>query len=221
MTQNSCERCGQCCLHGGPALHGRDKKLLEDGTIERKHLITYLAGELLKDPVSGTVIPLESEIVKLKMAPGSSACIFYVNESNSCTIYAKRPAECRAQKCWDPEKLLAMYESDRLERGHLVSADAAMAELIREHGERCGRKRIQQLSRKVGTDGKAAQELEEMLKYDEALRDLVAEKASIPRDLLDLYFGRPVALILPTFGLKARLVGGRYAITRIEEGEEQ
>ena len=215
-TQTECKRCGQCCLHGGPALHGRDMKLLEDGKIERKHLITYLKGELLKDPVSGSIMPLNEELVKLKTLPGTTTCVFYVQDTSTCAIYARRPAECRAQKCWDPDKLLAMYEVDRLQRRSIVNQAGGLGELMNEHEEKCGRKRIQQLSRKVGSDEAAENELLELLKYDEAMRDLVSERIRIPRDDLEFYFGRPVAMILPTFGVKVQRYGGSFKLTKLE-----
>ena len=221
MNKTACDRCGQCCLGGGPALHGRDRKAIEDGFISRGQMVAYLAGELLRDPATGGVLPLVEEVIKLRTAPGTTTCIFYAPEGGSCAIYDRRPAECHAQKCWDPDKLLAMYEQDRLSRSDLVQADSALGELMAEHESRCGRKRMQQLAQRVESDQEALGELLAMLRFDEAIRDLVAEKAGVSREHMEFYFGRPVALVLKTFGLKLKRVGGNYTIIRDDTGTKE
>ena len=60
-----CRQCGTCCRKGGPALHVEDSYLLEEGIIQLQDLVTFRAGELVRDTSNNGVVPLPAEIATL------------------------------------------------------------------------------------------------------------------------------------------------------------
>lgn len=182
-----CIRCGDCCRAGGPALHREDLPLIESGRISRSDLVTYRAGEPVRDQVRGELAQLDHEIVKVRSAGPGWTCVFFDETLTSCAIYEIRPAECRALKCWDTSDLEAMYEAERLSRFDVVSGGAA--EIAREHEARCPAARALEPAVSGG------KELEEMLRYDEALRETLIQRGASMEEL-DFLLGRPLAAIL-------------------------
>lgn len=189
-----CIRCGDCCRAGGPALHREDLPLIESGRISRSDLVTFRAGEPVRDQVRGELLRLDHELVKVRSAGPGWTCVFLDEAVTACAIYEIRPAECRALKCWDTSKLEAMYAVDRLNRFDILSGGAA--EIAREHEARCPAARALD---PAGSGG--SKELEEMLRYDEALRATLMKKGASPEEL-EFLLGRPLAVILGS--VKAR-----------------
>jgi len=208
-----CQRCGECCRRGGPALHRGDLPLLESGVISRGSLYTLRRGELARDPVTGTLGPLAEELVLVKGEGGQGgnpwACVFLQPEDNACRIYRSRPAECRALLCFDTGALEAMYTLARLTRFDIVNPAGALAELMRAHEAGCGHERLAQLARDYTERRMPAThaDIVEMLRLDAALRELLPER--LGQELapqLDFYLGRPLVSALPGLGLG--LAGG-------------
>jgi Fe-S-cluster containining protein len=215
-----CQRCGECCRKGGPALHTGDLELLRQGVLTPDHLFTLRRGELARDQVTGNLAPLAEELVKIKGLDDSPAatpetrwaCGFLDQEQGTCTIYRNRPAECRALLCFDTGALEAMYDVGRITRFDIVSPEGGLAELIRAHEEACSHERLAELARDYvdRREPDTAEAILGMLRHDDALREVVVERmgpAVAPR--LEFYFGRPMAQTLPGLGLRLTGVPGR------------
>ena len=126
----NCIRCGTCCEKGGPALHQEDRMLIEKGRIPSKYLYAIRKGELAHDNVKGRLMPVDSDIIKIKGKEGTWTCIFFDAHNKGCSIYSDRPLECRALKCWDTVELEKMYAGHRLTREDLVSKVEGLWDLI-------------------------------------------------------------------------------------------
>ena len=210
MDQNTkkhitaCARCGTCCMKGGPAIHDEDVSLVESGMIPLASLYTIRQGELARDNVSGGLICLDSEIIKIKSVPGSHACMYYDNSLQSCRIYENRPLECRALECWDPSRIIDIYAQHRLGRRELLNAIPWVSELIETHETRCSFEEIRRLvSLREKGDPHGAEGLQAMVNDDAHFRYMLIQKGNISPDMLDFLLGRPLAETMRLeFGIK-------------------
>ena len=139
-----CRQCGTCCRKGGPALHVQDSHLLTEGVLQLQDLVTFRAGELVRDTYRNIVVPLPDEIVKIAAPAGSRpddwTCRFLM-EDNRCFIHEKSPAECKALFCDDPKALLGMHGKERLDRKailELLRAPQWLIDSVEAHESRCG-----------------------------------------------------------------------------------
>jgi Fe-S-cluster containining protein len=187
-ARDHCARCGECCRAGGPALHLEDLELLRSGVVSSSALITFRAGELALDQPSGGLLPLESEIVKIRGAGGAWTCIYFDAEDSGCGIYGNRPAECRALKCWDTSELEAMYASGRITRADILGPGAMG--IVEEHERRCPAGRATELACAGG-----GMELDEMLRYDEAMRETLLARGAGEKEL-EFLLGRPLGKVV-------------------------
>ena len=211
-----CIRCGTCCEKGGPALHQEDQMLIEKGRIPSKYLYSIRKGELAHDNVKGCLMPVASDIIKIKGKEDTWTCIFFDGQSKECTIYHDRPGECRALKCWDAGELEKMYAGHRLTREDLVSKVEGLWDLIKEHQARCDYEKIKKL---IGDlDGprqdRARKKILEIIQYDAEIRKLVLEKGGLDPAMLEFLFGRPLVQTLPGYGIKVRQEGGKTIVMR-------
>jgi len=211
-----CIRCGTCCEKGGPALHQEDRVLVEKGRIPSKYLYTIRRGELAHDNVKGCLMPVDSDIIKIKGKEDTWTCIFFDEQNKGCSIYNDRPLECRALKCWDTGELEKMYACHRLTRDDLVSKVEGLWDLIKDHQARCDYEKIKE---QIGNlDGphrdRARKKILEIIQYDAEIRNLVLEKGGLDPTLLEFLFGRPLTQTLPGYGIKIRQEGGKTIVTR-------
>jgi Fe-S-cluster containining protein len=207
-SKTQCTRCGTCCEKGGPALHGKDIGLVLEKQILPENLFTIRTGELVYDNVKGCLCATDSEIIKIRSASEQSACIYYDCAGKGCTIYEARPIECQVMTCWDTTAARAFYNVDRLDRASVFGQVDWIMELIQAHEEKCGYKKLEKLCslRQTG-DLKAAEDIEEALRYDAEIRRVVKEKTEIAR-MLDFVFGRPLEKTLPAqFGIRLKTSG--------------
>lgn len=188
MKRDCCVRCGECCRSGGPALHLEDLDLMRKGVVSAGDLITYRAGEFVRDQPADALVPLESEIVKLRGSGQGRTCVHYDAEKPGCAIYENRPAECRALKCWDTSELEAMYCVDRVARADILGPGAM--EIVNEHERRCPAGRAIELARSGG-----GMELDEMLRYDESMRETLTGRGASPEEL-NFLLGRPLRTVI-------------------------
>ncbi len=203
-TIAECIRCGTCCMKGGPALHDEDKQIIDQGDIPLTALYTIRKGELARDNVSGGMIRLHAEIIKIKSRPDSSACIYFNDTDASCKIYDNRPVECRTLECWNTKKIESIYAQNRLTRCLVLKTVEWLTDLVQTHEAECSLDRIQVLvkNRESG-DSTATCGLSEIINYDFHLRNLAAEKGKIAPDMHDFLFGRPLSeLFSHQFGVK-------------------
>lgn len=216
LIRQACVRCGTCCQKGGPALHLQDRSLYLDGHLAKGDLLTLRKGERVYDNVREKVIELGEEVVRLRACAGSTACLFFDDASNRCSIYDYRPIECRVLKCWDPTGLTAMYHTDRIGRLGLISQESALGILIEEHERRCGYAQIKPLAEAVHRkSNKALQEIAARIEYDHGIRESLKQKAGAGESELEFLFGRPFQETLPTFGLNVQVQQGTVRVTPV------
>jgi len=197
----TCRRCGVCCRKGGPALHLEDLPLAISGVVPRSALVTLRQGETARDNVTGRLVTLPREMVRIRASGKSPVCPFF-REPGDCLIHDHSPAECRALFCAAPDALMAMYETERMTRRDLISQASPLWELAQIHEERCPAGEAIRLCLAARGDPAAAVALAEMVRFDAAFRELCVEKAAIAPDELELYFGRPLAEIIKPFERK-------------------
>jgi hypothetical protein len=156
-----------------------------------------------------------SEVIKVKSGADLSICTFYDDRKARCRIYTNRPLECRLLKCWDTAAIEGLYEQDRLSRENLLEDVAGLWELVADHDQRCGYGRLSDLiSRlKKGHKKQLADDLGEIINFDNQLRQLVVEKCRVEPEMLDFLFGRPLEKTIVMFGLRLRRDEGKVVLT--------
>jgi Fe-S-cluster containining protein len=221
MKNQRCKKCGTCCQKGGPALHQQDEALLTEGLLLAQDLCTFRAGELVRDEGEGRLSPLPHEIVKIAptigLRPDDWTCRF-LTSNNTCFLYGKHPAECRALFCQSPETLMAMSGQNRLNRyaiRGLLNSPPWWAELMETHEEACSYGTLSGLAPRLKDNADARRDFLRIVEYDRVFRELVLEKnAALPEEL-DFLFGRPLLKTVIMFGLDARL-GADGRITLVQ-----
>jgi len=208
-SESACRRCGACCLKGGPALHRADA-LLFDGpnALDLSLVVTLRAGEPAFDQVRGQVLPLESELLKLRGRDGSWTCALYDAEARACGLYQRRPEECRTLSCQDTSALAAMYEQDRLTRRDLLPKGHAVLAVLAEHEALVPVPRIAPLAKLLRAGGQEAldaeSELSQIARADRAFRKSLEERAGIGSEYHDFFFGRGATALFSAAGLALR-----------------
>ena len=211
----SCRRCGTCCKKGGPTFHQADQPLIENGIIPIRYLYTIRKGEWVHDPIRGSILPVNAELIKIKSKDGKGICTFYDDRNGTCQIYTHRPIECQLLTCWDTNALEAMYEKNRLSRRDLLANMAGLWELVVDHEQRCGYCHIKDLisNLKKKYEKRLAGELCEMISYDNHLRQLVIEKGQMKPEMLDFLLGRPIEETIEMYGLRMRRMEGKVVLS--------
>ncbi|UCE51578.1 MAG: YkgJ family cysteine cluster protein [Desulfobacterales bacterium] len=210
----ACIRCGTCCQKGGPSFHHADKNLIEKGIIHSRHLYTIRRGQLAYDNVRDCLMPVDSDIIKIKGKKDSWACIFFEEDEKACRIYANRPLECRVLKCWDTREIEKIYAENRLTRKDLISEVKGLWDLIKDHQGRCDHEKIHKWVKALDSAIKkeARKELIELIQYDTEIRKLVVSKAGLDAEMLDFLFGRPLIETIENYGLNVEQSGKKISL---------
>lgn len=213
----ACQRCGTCCKNGGPGIHREDMPLIESGGILLKFLYTIRKGEPAHDNLANHIRPCETDIIKIKNADGSNACIFYDKNGSNCTIYANRPAECRVLKCWDTRAIRNMYDRNRLTRNDILAEIDGLWELVEDHQKRCSFEDIIALADKIKKTRDIDPELEKnvryIIQYDLEIRSLVQRKGQVDPEMIEFFFGRPLIETLKSLGMNVRSQNGKIILS--------
>ncbi|KPJ79167.1 MAG: hypothetical protein AMJ54_00485 [Deltaproteobacteria bacterium SG8_13] len=214
-----CQRCGTCCKKGGPALHKKDRVLVESGRLPLTDLFTIRRGELARDNVRGTLQPLDTEIVKIKAREAASwTCRYYSDHDSACRIYSTRPLECRVLQCWDTREIERLYSVGRLRRKDLLVPVEGLWDLIVDHDRRCSYESLHRLTRRLKSGGGEADagKVLEVIQYDAELRDLVNERGNLDPEMLDFLFGRPLTRTVGQFGIRVECENGKVVRLVVE-----
>ncbi len=200
--QEDCEGCGKCCKEGGPALHRQDLELVKNGIIPTTSLITIRKGELVHNPLTGTVQPVAVELVKITGKGKQWDCRYY-DTGKGCTIYDHRPLACRALKCWDTQEVLALVEKDTISRMDILPVDHFILPAINEQERICpchDLLRIRSKRHQLSTEMK--EELQK--KASDEMRFRMQAVADFQLQLCDelFYFGRPFFQLLQALGVR-------------------
>ncbi|SDL47197.1 Putative zinc-or iron-chelating domain-containing protein [Maridesulfovibrio ferrireducens] len=214
-----CKQCGTCCRKGGPALHSQDLHLLSiEGGIDLTDIVTLRIGELAYDQPEGAVVPLASEILKIKGVGQEWTCKFLAPSTQACRIYKDRPIECKTLFCGDPEPLRKMYDKDRITRKDVLPEGHPVFEIIEEHELKCAPLQLAELAKKILENWENSAELQvdllEMLVYDKSIRDLLVEKSGLPADSMEFFFGRSLNRVLSGFGIIATPNGSSFSLRK-------
>jgi len=208
-SDTTCQRCGTCCLKGGPALHASDAALfVGQDALDLTVVVAFRVGEPMHDQPRGRVLPLEHELLKLRGKPGSQACAFYEPKLRACGLYQRRPEECQALACQDTSTLAAMYDKKRLRRSDLLPGGHPILAVMAEHEALVPVARVAPLAELFRTGGQetldAEDELVRMALADQAFRKGLAERANITPEYHDFFFGRGAAVLFSAAGLALR-----------------
>jgi Fe-S-cluster containining protein len=215
----TCRRCGTCCKNGGPSFHLEDKMLLEKGRIPLKYIYTIRKGERCYDNIKECFLPASSDILKIKGQKDSWTCAFFNEIDNDCTIYDHRPMECRILKCWDTGEIRRIYAQNRLTRKDLILSVEGLWELVEDHQERCSYDMLKLFIDSLEKDNrhKALEGILSIIEYDNKIRGLSVQKASLDPDLTDFLFGRPVTETIKIYGIKIKEEKGKYILIPIDK----
>ncbi len=178
-----------------------------DGVLPAASLYTIRRGEVVRDNVHGRLALLSSERIKVRergVPPYQTACVFYHHAGKACTIYERRPAQCAALECWNPDSFMEVYEHPGAERAHVIE-DPNLLEFVEEHESLCGYSLVDRAVRSIGREGKeAVQRLIGIIQEDHRFRVRAMQDLGIPEDALEFVLGRPLTRTLHMFGLEIK-----------------
>lgn len=186
-----CVRCGQCCRNSSPVLQQEDLPLFESGLIVPSDLVTLRRGEWGFSHMEGRPVRLEVERVKIKEHPGGG-CIHYMELQRACSVYERRPHQCRIQACWDPQAEELLGRGTPLTRADLLPPDHPLMPAIREHEDRFG---IPHLQGEPGRGGPWSR-CERIVEEEREFRLGVMDHYGIEEAEMEFYFGRPLQVAL-------------------------
>ncbi len=194
-AQTTCQRCGTCCVNGGPALHTADLSLLHDRRLALSDLITIRLGEPVFSPLVNGIEPARTELIKISGRTDSWTCRFFDQAMSGCGIYDHRPVECRLLKCWETADLTRMIYQECLCRQDILPADEELRELIGIQEEHCGFAIITTLATGLAAGGGAAEitaEIARVVTLDLKIRQRAIRVRGLSVEEELLFFGRPL-----------------------------
>ncbi len=206
IKKRSCDRCGECCLQGGPALHTQDVQLLKEKKLQLSDLVTVRKGELAFQPMATRPEPVTLEFLKLQGKQGSWSCTFYNAPQKRCTIYEKRPLACRVLECTAPEALLAITGKNLVTRFDCIKPNDPLLPVVEEHEANCPCPDLHGLQRSLqagSPEQEIMDELVDAVNLDLKYRSMAASafRLSLGQELF--YFGRPLFQLLAPLGITA------------------
>lgn len=211
MKEKRCKRCGRCCRTTPPSLLKEDLDLVTS-SIDYTELYTIREGEIVWDNIEDKIIVSPCELIKIRENP-EGECIFYRHENKSCTIYDRRPIQCKEFFCVSPEDFYKVFERPKLNRADLFK-ELNIFRLIEEHERRCNYSVVDNIIRTIETNGKSAvKELIKLLQYDYEIRRLSKEKLGIDEGYLDLIFGRALSHTIRYYGFQVQRENNLFYLT--------
>jgi len=219
-TRPHCIRCGTCCKTGSPTLLREDFHLFAKNVLKPGHVVTIRSGEWGYSNKDQHASPVDRELIKIREKPGEKTCIFFENWDKSCSIYESRPRQCVLQECWNPETVEAAPE-DPLSRKDLLKAAGPLWEIIQRHEERCSHEELNRaMARLSATKGRTVEEILDLLRFDDHVRQFVSERLGIADDDMVFFFGRPLRDCIEAFGLKVeQQADGSFLLTQVQQAE--
>ncbi len=202
-TRPFCIDCGQCCRNSGPTLYAADRDLPREGVVPVSRLRTVRAGEEVFSLVEGRRVVLQHEHVTV-VSGRRGACWFWDSVARACTIHQRRPAQCRAQRCWDTAEADELAATHGLTRLDLLEAEDPVRSMVLEHERQCPPARLRELAGEAKDDleGQAAAALLELLAEDDRLRRGLVEGGEVTAEELPYLLGRSLEEKLSPLGLE-------------------
>ena len=214
--KTECDRCGTCCIKGGPALHYEDRTLLENNVLNPAHLISIRKGEPVFSPSAENPEPAQSEIVKIKGRGMEWTCLFLQEKDAACAIYEHRPLECSLLKCWETADLEKVAGINLLSRYDIIAPQEPVLPFIKIHDEKCSLEKLALLLSAVkreSSQSQAAADLTRLVNTDMALRAQACARFNFNLDLELFFFGRPLFIILNQFGIETHEKNGVWSLS--------
>ena len=202
VSQKECNRCGKCCIKGGPTLHKKDKDLVVSGFLHPRDLILFRCYETAFDPSSGKLISLDTELIKIRGKNDVGECKFYNKEEAGCTIYEKRPLECVMLKCWDTSDIEKILLKDVLTRADLIPKNSVLWRIIEEYERTFNLILIRSTLESLKNRAEQHNFLKDLFKKDFAFRKTLERDMEIQLDDQKFFLGRPLAEIFNSDLLK-------------------
>jgi len=211
----SCDRCGECCLQGGPALHTQDLQLLKERKLQLSDLVTVRKGELAFQPMATEAEQVTREFLKLQGKKGSWTCTFYDDVNKGCTIYDKRPLACRVLECTAPEPLLAISGKNLITRFDCMDKKDPLLPVVEEHEATCPCPDVHALRQRLQREAPRQEFMESLtdkVNLDLKYRAMVARRYRINLGQELFYFGRPLFQLLAPLGITAVQQAGQLGL---------
>ncbi|MEW6531320.1 MAG: YkgJ family cysteine cluster protein [Thermodesulfobacteriota bacterium] len=217
-TRPYCIRCGTCCASGSPTLVEQDIELFFKGVLKPEHVETLRQGEMTYSSITEETAPLEQEAIKIKERPDTKTCVFLDEKERACLIYEFRPAQCRGQECWNPDNSQGIEDLPKLTRKPLLEPTGVLWEIIERHEERCSHDELRRvIARLASTKGQTVEQVLDMLRYDQHVREFAAEHFNLAPGTLDFFFGRSLRETVHLYGLVVKdQPDGTFLLTTTE-----
>ena len=225
-TRPYCIRCGTCCRQGSPTLTRKDLVLFRANALKPEHLVTIRQGEPVYDSRTEKIEHAEREMLKIREHAESRTCILYdrsnVAQARACSIYESRPDQCRRQECWNPDSSPAS-DAAPLSRQDLLKGLGELWDVIERHEERCSYEGLNRsMVRLAATKGQTVDEIVDVLRFDQHVRDFLHERLSLPLEAMEFFFGRPMRDAIDAYGLKVEdQPDGTFLVTLVEDKHEK
>lgn len=176
-------------------LHREDAPLINRGRgIAWSELVTFVKGEPAWDPAQCKVIALASDMVKIKGREGVHVCIFYDASVKGCSIYERRPLECRTLKCWDTEEIEALFLKDMLSRKDICRNHPEVLSRIYEYDSLYGVEAISPLLEQY--DGPGHPQVTGLSEDAATFRSRAVHELGLDHGAADFIFGRPLKEVM-------------------------
>lgn len=213
--KSSCDRCGSCCAQSSPSLMKEDIALFLSGILSDENTYTIREGEIVRS-VDGSQYESFLELIKIREGDSSSACIFY---DNGCTIYERRPLQCRLYNCWEIQEIEEGLEQKGLKRIDIFGSVELIMQAIQRHEEKCSYKKLSDSFERLNNgDDSAVDDIIDMLQYDTYLREFLTEKLNLKPRSTDLILGRSLTETINEFGIKVIKKAEEYILQPLKEG---
>lgn len=217
-TRPFCVRCGDCCKNAGPTLFPGDEAILHTGQVPHAMLRTLRAGEEVWDHLVGERQVLQHEVVMISPSVTGN-CPLYDMAAHTCRAYEARPAQCKAQKCWDTSDSGAMAGWKGLTRLDLLEDDDPLRAVLEAHERDASPGRLRELAEPaLAGDEDAVAEVLAMLDADRDARTAIVSGELAPQDALPFLLGRPLAMVANALGME--IVRGWDGVTIEARGDD-
>ncbi len=185
--------------------------LVASGTIPLAQLITIRKGEIAHNPLTGSLLPIKQELIKISGVGRAWNCCFLDPGEKGCTIYDHRPRACRALACWDTKAIEELIEKDTLNRFDLIEEDNPIRPYVEEH-ERLFPCPDMAALLSNGPPENAA-ELEDLVNKEIAYRTGVVQSFDLSLGEELFFFGRPLFHLFVAAGAKVIEVEQRLIVS--------
>jgi Fe-S-cluster containining protein len=217
-TRPYCIRCGTCCASGSPTLVDKDIELFLRGILKPEHVETLRKGEMAYSSIVKDAAPLQEEAIKIKERPNTKTCVFLDEKERACLIYEFRPTQCRRQECWNPDNSQGIGDLPKLSRQPLLEPTGVLWDIIQRHEERCSHDELRRvIARLASTKGQTVEQVLDMLRYDQHVREFASEHFNLAPGTLDFFFGGPLRETVHVYGLAVKdQPDGTFLLTTID-----